>query len=100
MVCGVGSGAAITGIGEALKRKKHSVQVVAVEAEETKQAAVTGKNRAEHGIFGIVHRHCVRHRSVDGPLHIRTIFRTVFAVLIVSFGPTAALAVFGHQLVF
>ena len=53
MVCGVGSGAAITGIGEALKRKKHSVQVVAVEAEETKQAAVMGKNRADHGIFGI-----------------------------------------------
>lgn len=53
LVCGVGSGAAITGIGETLKRKKRSLQVVAVEAEETKQAAVMGKNRVDHGIFGI-----------------------------------------------
>lgn len=52
LVAGVGSGATITGIGEALKRKKKSVQVVAVEAEEG-QMLLSNKMPVPHGIRGI-----------------------------------------------
>ena len=63
-------------------------------------AAFSFPKELDYGVFGTVYRPCVRHHSVDGPFHILTIFRTVFAVLIVSFEPISARAVFGHQLVF
>lgn len=52
VVVGVGSGATITGIAEALKRKKKSVQIVAVEAEEG-QMLLSNKIPVPHGIRGI-----------------------------------------------
>ena len=55
---------------------------------------------SEYGILGTVYRQCIRHHSVHSAFPIRTIFRTVFAVLIVSFEPISARAVLGHQFVF
>ncbi len=52
IVCGVGSGATITGIGEAIKRKKKSVEMVAVEAEEA-QVLLSNDPPSPHGIRGI-----------------------------------------------
>ncbi|TBL71542.1 cysteine synthase A [Paenibacillus thalictri] len=50
-VCGVGSGGTITGVGEVLKAKKPSVQIVAVEPYES--AVLSGKPRGNHMIQGI-----------------------------------------------
>lgn len=53
IVCGVGSGATITGVGEAIKRKKKSVEIVAVEAEEAQVLLTDEYTPAPHGIRGI-----------------------------------------------
>ncbi len=51
LVAGVGSGGTITGAGEALKRKKPSVQVVAVEPDRS--PVLSGGSPGRHGIQGI-----------------------------------------------
>lgn len=50
-VAGVGTGGTITGVGEALKQKKKTVQVVAVEPSES--AVLSGKQAGKHPIQGI-----------------------------------------------
>ena len=51
LVGGVGTGGTITGIGRALKPKKPSLQVVAVEPASS--AVLSGKDPGRHGIQGI-----------------------------------------------
>lgn len=50
-VAGVGTGGTITGVGEALKERKPSVQIIAV--EPAKAAVLSGKRPANHTIQGI-----------------------------------------------
>ena len=50
-VAGVGTGGTITGVGEVLKQKKKTVQVVAVEPSES--AVLSGKQAGKHPIQGI-----------------------------------------------
>lgn len=63
-------------------------------------AAFSFPEELEHNIFGVVYGHFAARRSVCNLFHMPAIFLTVFAVLIVSFCPIAALAVLGHQFVF
>ena len=53
VVAGVGSGATITSIGEYIKRKKKSVEIVAVEAEEAQVLLDDEKDPMPHGICGL-----------------------------------------------
>ena len=50
-VAGVGTGGTITGVGEALKSKKPSVQVIAVEPDAS--AVLSGDPKGSHMIQGI-----------------------------------------------
>ena len=63
-------------------------------------AAFSFPEELEHDIFGVVYGHFAARRSIRSLFHMPAIFLTVFAVLIVSFCPIAALAVLGHQFVF
>ncbi|MGB9788801.1 MAG: cysteine synthase A [Dictyoglomus turgidum] len=51
VVCGVGTGGTITGIGEVLKQRKKEIKIVAVEPE--KSAVLSGKTPSPHKIQGI-----------------------------------------------
>ncbi len=51
LVCGVGTGGTITGVGRALKGKKSALQVIAVEPEES--AVLSGESPHPHKIQGI-----------------------------------------------
>jgi cysteine synthase A len=51
LVCGVGSGAAISGIGDLLRRKNPSIKIIAVEPEES--AVLSGKEAKPHNIKGL-----------------------------------------------
>ncbi len=51
VVCGVGTGGTITGIGEVLKQRNKDIRIVAVEPE--KSAVLSGKSPSSHKIQGI-----------------------------------------------
>jgi cysteine synthase A len=51
LVCGVGTGGTITGVGEYLKERKAAIKVVAVEPKES--AVISGGEAGSHGIQGI-----------------------------------------------
>lgn len=50
-VAGVGTGGTLTGVGEALKKKNPSIQIVAVEPDSS--AVISGENPGPHKIQGI-----------------------------------------------
>jgi cysteine synthase A len=51
LVCGVGSGAAISGIGDLLRRKNPNIKIIAVEPEES--AVLSGREAKPHNIKGL-----------------------------------------------
>ncbi len=51
LVCGVGTGGSLTGIGTYLKQKLPNIKIVAVEPEDS--AVLSGESAGKHGIQGI-----------------------------------------------
>ncbi|MDR0992935.1 MAG: cysteine synthase family protein [Ruminococcus sp.] len=51
LVCGVGSGAALSGTGELLRRKNPNIKIIAVEPEES--AVLSGREAKPHNIKGL-----------------------------------------------
>jgi len=51
LICGVGTGGTITGVAQVLKERKPSIEIVAVEPDES--AVLSGNNPGPHNIQGI-----------------------------------------------